>query len=68
MANVAVEEGDAVARGQTLFVVEAMKMEHAVVAPRDGRISLVAVTQGEQVDASRVAVVLEADATRAAEG
>jgi excisionase family DNA binding protein len=42
-------EGDAVAAHQPIVVLEAMKMEHAVVAPIDGTLSLLAVTDGQQV-------------------
>ena len=45
--NVAV--GDAVAVGQTLLVVEAMKMETAVVAPKAGTITDVFVAEGDTV-------------------
>jgi 3-methylcrotonyl-CoA carboxylase alpha subunit len=44
-----VAAGDAVAKGQKLAVVEAMKMEHALVAPRDGTIAEVAGEVGQQV-------------------
>ena len=37
-----VEEGDVVVAGQRLAVVEAMKMEHALVAPRAGRVTRLA--------------------------
>ena len=50
--------GDAVAKGQTLLVVEAMKMEHALAAPFDGRLSELAVMIGTQVrEGQRLAVV-----------
>ena len=35
---VKVEAGQTVAKGQELLVVEAMKMENAIRAPRDGRV------------------------------
>jgi len=41
--------GDAVTKGQLLLVLEAMKMEHRITAPRDGTISELQVVQGEQV-------------------
>ena len=44
-----VSAGDSVAKGQRLAIIEAMKMEHALVAPRDGRVSEVAVAAGSQV-------------------
>jgi 3-methylcrotonyl-CoA carboxylase alpha subunit len=41
--------GDAVTKGQPIVVLEAMKMEHALVAPFDGVVETVAVAVGEQV-------------------
>lgn len=45
-----VAAGDTVAKGQRIAVVEAMKMEHAIVAPRDGVVESVLVSEGGQVD------------------
>jgi acetyl-CoA/propionyl-CoA carboxylase biotin carboxyl carrier protein len=41
--------GAAVAAHQVVVVIEAMKMEHAVVAPRDGVLTRLAVEEGQQV-------------------
>jgi acetyl-CoA/propionyl-CoA carboxylase biotin carboxyl carrier protein len=46
---VAVTPGQAVAAGEALVVVEAMKMEHTVVAPVDGIVSEVLVRAGQSV-------------------
>jgi 3-methylcrotonyl-CoA carboxylase alpha subunit len=46
---VMVKAGEKVARGAPLVVMEAMKMEHTVKAPRDGFIDQVFCTVGEQV-------------------
>lgn len=48
-----------VAKGDTLVILEAMKMEHAVTAPHDGVVREVRVDIGQQVDAGAVLVVLE---------
>ncbi|WP_321503048.1 acetyl/propionyl/methylcrotonyl-CoA carboxylase subunit alpha [Breoghania sp.] len=53
------EEGAEVVRGERLFIVEAMKMEHAVIAPRDGRVERVSAVEGDQVEEGAVIVVLE---------
>lgn len=45
------KEGETVARGQVLLVLEAMKMEHAIRAPRDGVVRAVHVREGDLVDA-----------------
>ncbi len=47
--RVDVAEGDAVTLGQQLGVVEAMKMELALVAPYDGVVAHVGAVAGEQV-------------------
>jgi len=47
--KVHVAVGDVVAKGDPLLVVEAMKMETAVAAPRDGVISRVLVSEGDVV-------------------
>ena len=49
VASVAVKAGDTVAKGQTLMVLEAMKMEHALAAPFDGEVTSVSVSAGDQV-------------------
>ncbi len=46
---VLVEEGQAVARGERLLVLEAMKMEQALLAPFDGVVGALKVAAGEQV-------------------
>ncbi len=55
---VAVAVGDAVVRGQRLVVVEAMKMEHALVAPFDGMVTELPVREGAQVAERAVLVVV----------
>ena len=49
IVQVAVSVGDPVVRGQTLVVLEAMKMEHAITAPSDGVVTDIFHTEGEQV-------------------
>ena len=41
--------GDTVTRGQALAVMEAMKMEHTLTAPRDGVVSELLYAVGDQV-------------------
>jgi 3-methylcrotonyl-CoA carboxylase alpha subunit len=53
-----VKAGDAVLKGQKLAIVEAMKMEHALVAPRDGVVSDVFGEVGSQIGESTKIVVL----------
>jgi 3-methylcrotonyl-CoA carboxylase alpha subunit len=42
--------GEAVVKGQRLAIVEAMKMEHALQAPRDGVVAEIAGKPGQQVE------------------
>ena len=57
--SVEVDEGEEVAPGDVLCVLEAMKMENDVVAERGGTVSQVLVGEGESVDMGDVLVVLE---------
>ncbi len=56
---VKVAPGDTVAKGDELLVVEAMKMENAVRAPREGRVKSVAARVGDMVSPGVVLVELE---------
>ncbi|MCA0240445.1 MAG: biotin/lipoyl-binding protein [Proteobacteria bacterium] len=59
---VMVTEGDAVERGQTLAVLESMKMEMPLVAPRAGRVARVLGQAGMQLNAGQVLVEVSAEA------
>jgi biotin carboxyl carrier protein len=59
VAAVAVAPGDVVAAGQTLLVVEAMKMQNELRTPRSGTVERVAVGVGETIDLGDLLVVLE---------
>ena len=59
MWKVLVKPGDAVKAGDTLFIMEVMKMEVAHEAPADGIVSAVHVAEGaEGLDADQVVVEL----------
>jgi biotin carboxyl carrier protein len=58
VAAVAVAVGDSVTVGQTLLVVEAMKMQNELRAPRDGVVERVSVGVGETIDLGDLLVVL----------
>jgi propionyl-CoA carboxylase alpha chain len=55
-----VRAGDAVRRGDTLVVLEAMKMEHPLKAPEDGVVAEVRVAVGDQVENGVLLLVVEA--------
>jgi 3-methylcrotonyl-CoA carboxylase alpha subunit len=50
-----------VTAGTVLVALEAMKMEHTVRAPHDGRVTAVHVAVGDQVAAGAVLVALEVE-------
>ena len=58
VVRVLVAAGADVAAGQGLVVVEAMKMENELRAPRAGRVAEVAVREGEAVDAGALLAVI----------
>jgi biotin carboxyl carrier protein len=51
-----VSAGDAVTKGQTLLVIEAMKMEIRIQAPMDGVVKTLSVKQGQIVEREQVLV------------
>jgi acetyl-CoA carboxylase biotin carboxyl carrier protein len=54
-----VEVGDTVEAGQTVCIVEAMKMMNEVVAPEGGKVAEIASANGEWVEFEQVLVYLE---------
>lgn len=52
--NVMANEGDEVKKGDSLFILEAMKMENVIKSPIDGVISEIAVSVGDSVDKNRI--------------
>jgi acetyl-CoA/propionyl-CoA carboxylase biotin carboxyl carrier protein len=57
--DVAVSEGESVAAGDVLCVLEAMKMENDVVAERGGTVTHVGIAEGDSVDMGDALFVLE---------
>ncbi len=56
---IAVGPGDEVTPGQSLVVLEAMKMENELTADREGRVAAVHVTAGDTVESGALLVELE---------
>jgi biotin carboxyl carrier protein len=54
-----VKEGDNVTKGQTLLLLEAMKMEIRVQSPRDGKVKKLSVQQGQTVEREQLLVEIE---------
>ena len=57
--SVDVEEGQEVEEGDTLLVLEAMKMENAILAPQSGKIKSIAVEKGMAVEKKSLLVEFE---------
>ena len=57
--SVNVSEGEAVTKGQTLLVLEAMKMEIRIQAPRDGVVKKIFVKQGQTVEREQILIEIE---------
>ncbi len=60
VVKVLVGDGDEVAAGQGLLILEAMKMQNEIRAPRAGRVSSLAVKPGDTVEAGRLLLTVEA--------
>jgi propionyl-CoA carboxylase alpha chain len=56
-----VQVGDRVSAGETVLVLEAMKMEHPMRATEDGVVTEVRVALGDQVESGALLLVVEAD-------
>jgi 3-methylcrotonyl-CoA carboxylase alpha subunit len=59
LVKLEVREGDLVRARQTLAVLEAMKMEHAIQADRDGRVAKIYVAAGSRVAGGALLIELE---------
>ena len=59
MTSVEVAAGDAVTKGQRLLTLEAMKMEHGLVAPFDGVVAELNAVAGAQVQVDAVLARIE---------
>ena len=56
--SVNVAAGDTVQKGQVLMILEAMKMENEILAPRDGTVAQVVTSKGAVVETGAPLVVL----------
>jgi 3-methylcrotonyl-CoA carboxylase alpha subunit len=61
VTSVEVLNGEKVAKGQRLLTLEAMKMEHGLVAPFDGVVAELNAKAGSQVQVDAVLAVIEAE-------
>ena len=54
-----VKEGDEVKKGQTIIILEAMKMENSINADKDGKVTSICVSKGESVLEGTDLVIIE---------
>ncbi len=59
ITSIKVKAGDAVTKGTVLLLLEAMKMENEVKAPKDGTVKEIAVAEGARVSEGDTLVVIE---------
>lgn len=57
--DIKVKEGDTVKKGQTVIILEAMKMENSINADKDGKITSILVSKGESVLEGTDLVIIE---------
>ncbi|WP_308777439.1 biotin/lipoyl-containing protein [uncultured Bacteroides sp.] len=57
--EIKVKEGDTVKRGQTLLILEAMKMENDIKADRDGKVTSIKVSKGESILEGTDLIIIE---------
>jgi acetyl/propionyl-CoA carboxylase alpha subunit len=61
LVSVAVKAGETVSKGQTLLVMESMKMETTVISPRDGVVAEIHQAMGQTFDRDALLVTLESE-------
>lgn len=61
VVKIAAAEGDAVEKGRTVVVVEAMKMEHRLVAAGTGTVKKITCQEGQNVDADQPLAEVEVE-------
>ena len=57
--DIKVNVGDAVKKGQTIIILEAMKMENSINADKDGKIAAINVSKGESVLEGTDLIIIE---------
>jgi biotin carboxyl carrier protein len=63
LISIKVEEGDTVARGDPLLVMESMKMETTIAAPRDAVVESIHVADGQTFDRDAVLITFQSEAS-----
>lgn len=56
IVGISVQPGDTVSKGDTVLILEAMKMENVIKAPGDGTVQAIKVEKGDRVEKGQVLV------------
>jgi acetyl/propionyl-CoA carboxylase alpha subunit len=64
LVSLRVEEGDEVSRGDPLLVMESMKMETTIAAPRDAVVEAIHVTERQTFDRDAVLITFQSEAAK----
>ena len=59
VVEIKIKKGAKIKKGDTLIILEAMKMEHKVLAPSDGKVKEILIHKDEQVENGATLVVLD---------
>jgi biotin carboxyl carrier protein len=59
ITSVNVKAGDAVKEGDTLCLIEAMKMENPILSPVNGKVTQMDISVGQVVEVGQLAAVIE---------
>ena len=59
ITKILVKEGDKVKSGETIMILEAMKMENEVKSPKEGVIKQIVVKEGDRVEAGDILAVMD---------
>lgn len=59
VVKIAAQQGQQIQHGDTILVLEAMKMETAITAPAPGKIAKINVSQGDSVQSGQILVEFE---------
>ena len=58
VTKIIVREGESVKKGDTIMILEAMKMENEVKSPKDGIVKQIVVKEGDRVEVGDVLAVI----------
>ena len=59
VVEIKIKKGSKIKKGDTLLILEAMKMEHQVLAPDNGKVSDILVSKNQQVENGEPLVILD---------